>query len=68
MQILSDSFEIAWPGYLPYSVAFNIIPYLRFETDEGPLRIALFSLRDIRDRLKRTNLLESFHVSQFPCL
>ncbi|XP_041985290.1 aminopeptidase N-like [Aricia agestis] len=53
VQLLSDSFALAWQGELPYSVPLQLASYLQREREYLPLYTGLSALYNIHNVLKR---------------
>ncbi|KHJ76163.1 hypothetical protein OESDEN_24217, partial [Oesophagostomum dentatum] len=57
-RLISDALALAEAGLLPYEQAFGIVEYLPQETDSLPWAIALRGLRNLYERLSRSELEE----------
>ncbi|XP_023241826.1 glutamyl aminopeptidase-like [Centruroides sculpturatus] len=53
--LLFDSFQLAWSGYLDYEVAFGISEYLVNETQLTPWKTATKALKNVLNLLKPTD-------------
>lgn len=62
MQIIDDAFSLAEYGMLRYSIPFNIIQYIKKETDYAPLSALRNVWQDIKKKLVGSKQYDEFQV------
>lgn len=65
VQIIIDTFGLAWIGKIKYRTALDIVQYLRHETEYLPWKAGLNSLNQIDKILMRTATYGDFKVNNF---
>ncbi|CAG9794999.1 unnamed protein product [Diatraea saccharalis] len=62
-QIVNDVFQFARSGLMSYTRAFNILSFMRFETEYAPWAAAISGFNWVRNRFVRTTLEKQINVS-----
>lgn len=64
VQLIDDSSDLAWVGYLKYDVFFNLLKYLKYEEEYLPWKAALANIGELRKLLRTSPGYGNFKVSE----
>lgn len=64
--LIDDMLALAWVKQMHYTTVFNLLQYLRHETEYLPWKTALHSLGNINSMLIRSSAYGYFKVFEFP--